>query len=449
MAVCFFSAGRVNLVAKSTMAPFFLAWFSPKRLRGKLLHTVILLVISLLIINWYFLGKGRFWNNKVKLEKADTHMKAVVGKDLQMIETRLSFYRSPLAPHIQNNRTLTIKGPLNKYLSATATPSSIPTHSEEETEEDTTTESLRKCPNFSLQYRTNNAEYGLCTPHKPSEYSCEFAQKMFFVRSELSKCKKKQMGDICKMAVDKTNEGKVIKFTCSKTLCNQGENNSFKVHSVDPKTGLTHIVKNFTTITKLERGLPAISTRNKQIKFNFVFIECTNHEGKKVSQFLPVEPHFTIEETNKIRHKNSININVLLIDSLSRAHFYRSLPRTVATFKNWRLNPRAVPAKVFDFELFQAVHGHTAVNMHAFYTGELFPVEMKDKTPPVNISALFGRYKRAGFHTVWQEDLCWQGYWGLMTDLGVGDWGSLQTETKLNFIDHTGTFIDKIKNASK
>ena len=64
---------------------------------------------------------------------------------------------------------------------------------------------------------------------------------------------------------------------------------------------------------------------------------------------------------------------------------------------------------------------------------------MKDKTPPLNISALFGHYKRSGFQTVWQEDLCWKGIWGLMTDLGVGNWKRLQEKMKSTYIDHTGT----------
>ena len=392
---------RPRQSAKSTMASFLVARCFPQTLRGKFLQALALLVISLLLINWYFLGEGGLWKNKVTLEKKDTGMRDVVDKDIQILE-RMSFLESPLTPLKSRNVV---------------------------------------CPNLSLEY-TNNADYGLCTPHKPSEYSCDFARKNYFIDPELSKCKKKGFGDVCKIEVSKTRKRKAIKFVCNKALCKQGESGSFKVHSINPTTGLTEIVKAFSTVEKLERELPAIARRNKENKFNFVFIECTNHQGKEVTQFLPLEPSFTIEETKNIRNRNLINVNVLLIDSLSRAHFYRSLPRTVSTFKKWRENPRAVPAKVYDFELFQAVHGHTVVNMHAFYTGELLPIEQKDKTLPVNISALFGQYKRAGFQTVWQEDLCWEGTWGLMTDLGAEDWEGLQAKVKSTYIGHTGTLIN-------
>ncbi|KAL9963672.1 hypothetical protein ACROYT_G027199 [Oculina patagonica] len=301
----------------------------------------------------------------------------------------------------------------------------------------TITEPPRICPKLSLQ-SSNAAKYGLCTPHKPSEESCRFTQETYAIKPGLAKCKKRGMGDVCKMEINRTGKGREIFFICNQTLCKQGESDSFKVYSMDPMTGTASIVREFSTVKKLEVGLPEVVKKNKQNKFNFVFIECVSPQGKEVSQFVPIEPGLTIEETSNVRKPNLINVNVLLIDSIARAHFYRSLPRTVATFKKWRENPTAVPAKVFDFELFQALHGHTAENTHALFTGELFPIEKKDKSLPVNMSAIFGHFKRAGFHTMFQEDLCWKGIWGLMLDLGVRQWNDLQTKMKTTFIDHTG-----------
>ena len=374
-------------------------------LRGTFLQTFFLLVISLLLINWYLLSKEGSWNSKVALERKEKHGKAAVDKDTQMLK-RMSSYRDPLSTPNSSRHIKTLNS---------------------------------ACPKLSLG-SAKTVEYGLCTPHKPSEHSCEFASKMYSIKPELSKCKKKGMGEICEMKVNYASERRMIDFACNKSLCDQSD--SFKVICINPKTGLTEIVKEFSTVEKLERGLPAIARKNNENKFNFMFVECTNHQGEQVSQFIPLDPRVTVVENKNARNRNLVNVNVLLIDSVARAHFYRSLPRTVTTFKKWRENPRAVPAKVFDFELFQALHGHTAVNMHAFYIGQLFPVEQKDKTPPLNISALFGHYKRAGYHTVWQEDLCWKGIWGLMTDLGVNRWDRLQEEMKSAYIDHTGKFLN-------
>lgn len=303
------------------------------------------------------------------------------------------------------------------------------------------TESSRICPKLSLQ-STETAKYGLCTPHKPSEESCKFAKETYAIDPTLTECKNTGMGDVCKMKIIRTSEESEISFKCNQTLCKQGESGSFKVHSVDPKVGTTSIIKKFSTIKELEIGLPAIVKGNKQNKFNFVFIDCATPQGKDVSQFVPIDPAFTIEETQDIRDGNFINVNVLLIDSIARAHFYRSLPRTVAAFKKWRESPSSIPAKVFDFELFQALHGHTAENTHALFTGELFPIEDRGKTLPVNMSAMFGHYKRAGYHTIFQEDLCWKGVWGLMLDLGKRTWSNLQHAMKTTFIDHTGTLTN-------
>ena len=390
-----------------------MASMAPKRrqftstLRRIFLQTFILLVISLLLINWYLLCNVGSWNPKVTLERKEKHGKAAVDKDIQMLE-KMPPYRDLLSTPNSSRHSKTLNS---------------------------------ACPKLSLG-SANTVEYGLCTPHKPSEHSCEFANKMYSIKPKLSKCKKKGMGEICEMKVNYASERRMIYFACNKSICNQGESDSFNVICINPKTGLTEIVKEFSTVEKLERGLPAIARKNNENKSNFMFVECKNHQGEQISQFIPLEPRFTVGENKNARNRNLVNVNVLLIDSVSRAHFYRSLPRTVSTFKKWRENPRAVPAKVFDFELFQALHGHTAVNMHAFYTGQLFPVEQKEKTPPLNISALFGHYKRAGFHTVWQEDLCWKGIWGLMSDLGVNSWGRLQEEMKSAYIDHTGKFLN-------
>ena len=137
------------------------------------------------------------------------------------------------------------------------------------------------------------------------------------------------MGDVFKMEIISTNKGSEISFRYSQTLCKQGESGSFKIHRLDPKVGMTSIVQEFSTIKQLENGLPDIVKKTKRNKFNFVFIECVTPNGEDVSQFVPIKPGFTIEETQDMRNGNYINVNVLLIDSIARAHFYRSLLRTV------------------------------------------------------------------------------------------------------------------------
>ena len=386
--------------------------------RGKVLQIVTLLTISLLTVNWYIFGNGRVWSYNT-VDTANSTLITILGNG------RLWTYPTVLPDSTKTIRTERTEPTTNSPSISTKTIRTEP--------EEPTTNSPSICPKLSLQPK-NRATYGLCSPHKPSEASCKFTQDIYALKPELVKCKKKGAGDVCKM----NSKGSEISFRCNPILCQQGKRDSFKVHSVDPNTGLASIVNEFSTSMALERGLPAIVIKNKQNKLNFVFIECTSRQGEQVSQFLPIEPDFTIDKTETARNRGLINVVVLLIDSIARAHFYRSLPRTIATFKNWRENPGSVPAKVFDFELFQALHGHTAENTQALFTGNVFPSELKGKTPSVNMSAIFGHYKRAGYHTMYQEDLCWKGIWGLMIDLGVRQWNDLQGKMKTTFIDHTG-----------
>ena len=433
-------------------------------LRNKAFQTVTVLAILTISINWYFLSYGRLGSGTIVFNNLTDTQGGNFAENVytKSNEQSLSFYGIPeeeeLAEAFERNLTKTDgKQSVEEYSTINTDKderqaitggmkeedvktSQVPHPTGSATSFPTAAESPRICPKLSLQ-PTNTAKYGLCKPHKPSPESCKFASETYAINPELSKCKEKGMGDVCEMEIIARSKESEISFRCNQTLCKQGESDSFKVRSLDPTVGTASSLKKFSTIKELEAGLPAIVRENKQNKFNFVFIECITPRGKIVSQLVPVEPGFTIEETQNITNGNFINVNVLLIDSVARAHFYRSLPRTVATFKKWRESPNTVPAKIFDFELFQALHGHTAENTHALFTGELFPIEDSGKTLPVNMSAMFGHYKRAGYHTIFQEDLCWKGIWGLMLDLCEREWSNLQRAMKTTFIDHTGTLM--------
>jgi len=189
------------------------------------------------------------------------------------------------------------------------------------------------------------------------------------------------------------------------------------------------------------KQLPRIALLTARNKFNFVFVNCfvITDNQTLASQLISIPPRVTTQEGLKPRTKNTINVNIVLLDSISRAHFYRSLPKTVERLRSLADKPDMAPAKVYDFELFQAVHGHTTHNEHALFTGQLLPpMDPDEETPSVRADVLFGHFKRAGYQTMWQEDLCWMSSWGLVTDLVAGDWEELQIKLKESFIDNTG-----------
>ena len=163
--------------------------YSTANLRGKFLQIVILLGISLLLFSWYFLGERKYWDNyKVTGVADDGDIKA---------RKSMAFYNFKLTAFTKT---------FNEIFQAKPNISNIPTASGKETEEELKSDSSRSCPKMSLQ-PTGDAKYGLCTPHEPSESSCELAKKMYFIRPELSTCKKGKITSICTMKESGTSEG--------------------------------------------------------------------------------------------------------------------------------------------------------------------------------------------------------------------------------------------------
>ncbi|XP_022790508.1 uncharacterized protein LOC111329989 [Stylophora pistillata] len=313
----------------------------------------------------------------------------------------------------------------------------------------TSTENMKSsCKEFNLPDADKNS-YGTCQPHQASLDACEFADSLFPYDSSLSLCKTNN-AEICTLETD-AHSGKIIlNAKCSGQVCEEYVNKSEEENSltygayiIDPDEGFLESIREFETVSELETQLPRIAYLTARKKLNFLFVKCfiMSRNESLVSQLIPVPLLVTIQEASEPRHRNNINVNIVLLDSVSRAHFYRSLPKTIETFRKLSGSRDKTPARVFDFELFQSVHGHTTQNEHALFTGQLLPSKEEDEqepSDPVRADVMLGHFKRAGYQTMWQEDLCWTGIWGLMADLAAEDWEDLQIRLKENFIDSTG-----------
>lgn len=308
-------------------------------------------------------------------------------------------------------------------------------------EQITGTEVLRSCPNKTL-YSVNrlNVAYGTCEPHKPTVAACKLAHELYIKYPAIRHCIVGQtIGDICRIEVGQKidKKGQAFHVYCNKSICSGANEFSkyFGIKTLDTDTGELKTEKRFESINDLERGLAvAIETSIKENSY-FVFVQCSGEEGGLISQLLPIEPRLTIQETNSRRDTRLLNVNIILLDSVARAHFYRSLPKTIKRFQSWIEQPSSAPATVLDFELFQAVDGHTAENTHALFTGTFIP---PNSSGSVEMGVMFKHYKSAGYQTIWQEDLCFKGVWGLMLDLKASDWTDMQRLYKEAGIDHTG-----------
>ena len=308
------------------------------------------------------------------------------------------------------------------------------------------------CKTFFLT-DSNKTPYGTCKPHRAAPEACKFAESLYSCDPSLSYCKDNEESvEICSLGFEVSQKRKLLKAKCNSQACQRFVNKverkflTFGVHSIDPEEGVLRSVRNFSSVSELEHQLPRIALLTARNKFNFVFINCfvITSSQTLASQLVSIPPRVTLQEGLNPRAKNAINVNIVLLDSVSRAHFYRSLPKTVETLRSLADRPDMAPAKVYDFELFQAVHGHTTHNEHALFTGQLLPpMDPDEEIPSVRADVLFGHFKRAGYQTMWQEDLCWMSSWGLVTDLVAEDWEELQIKLKDSFIDNTGDNVKK------
>ncbi|EDO38892.1 predicted protein [Nematostella vectensis] len=295
------------------------------------------------------------------------------------------------------------------------------------------------CPHFLV---TREPLYGDCIPHVPSQGACDQAKEMFKLNRELLRCNQTR-SEICTLLMGEYPMGSTkFRVKCHRGVCKERTvPKSIKVQVLEPGTGMMHSGGTFESIDDLEQELLQIINANIANKLYFIVISCRKNflKNDTITQLLTFDPKLTLRrDTSKLRDKGLVNVNILLLDSVSRAHFYRSLPKTIELFRSWESRSDRAPARVFDFELFQSVEGHTAENTHALFTGKMFSAAERKVRTPVGAGEMFGAFRGAGYQTMWQEDLCWTAIWGLMIDMVANNFKDLPVKLENNFIDHTG-----------
>ena len=100
---------------------------------------------------------------------------------------------------------------------------------------------------------------------------------------------------------------------------------------------------------------------NIQLGFEFCFMKCGT-----ILQVLVFPPLLIKNSTFKPR--NRVNFNIVVLDSTSRPHFYRMLPKSVAALRAI-VYDESVPSTALDFEMFQAISQHTFDNIRPLFSG--------------------------------------------------------------------------------
>ena len=241
-------------------------------------------------------------------------------------------------------------------------------------------EKLNVCKESSIYFRSTDFKHKSCS-HTENKPICHFTN------------------------ASRTNELTYLQIICDSDICG---NSSINVESFDPKYGIvTDRQKSFKTIDQLRKGLRGEIEINLRHGFDYIFLSCGKKYRHKQALWLP--PH--IEVKNKLKEENlkqKPNINVIVIDSLSRHHLYRSMPQTVAAML--KVNSDVTDRDILDFELFQSLAPFTFVNVQSFMAGKQNYANVSNRD--IDFSSIFSRFKKAGYQTLLQEDTCWYDRWG-------------------------------------
>lgn len=202
--------------------------------------------------------------------------------------------------------------------------------------------------------------------------------------------------------------------------------------------------KRFFTSRGLEKYLERYTVTTSANGFNFCFLLCVQKERTGFIEQLLMFPFVHKPFNGALHEERNFNLNMLVLDSISRPHFYRSLPKTVNSLREI-VHFASYNATVLDFELLQSSAAYTFHNIRALMSGKMdFSYSGGHGNETYGIDVLFGKFKRLGYHTLLQEDSCWYDSWGsLFTD---NTYQGNMPRNKYEFADRWKKFLDKVKN---
>ena len=189
---------------------------------------------------------------------------------------------------------------------------------------------------------------------RPNVKACEQAYDIFGSASELpiEECSETKYEELCTFRAGKNPQTHHLE--CDWSIC-------FPRRPYIGEVNSTYGIVVRWRYSPSRVMIKEIITRSIKNGFYFVFFKCG---GLKQVLKLPHRPKMSPSRKGSKR----INVNLILIDSISRPHFYRSMPRSIEALRHVVYN-RSIPATVLDFELLQSVSQHTMDNCRPLYSG--------------------------------------------------------------------------------
>jgi hypothetical protein len=214
------------------------------------------------------------------------------------------------------------------------------------------------------------------------------------------KCDNSRAVEMCRIV--RSNNSKEIDLVCDFKHC---EGEPISVGLLGSQTG---VVDNWTAIWDINNLRQYLNDHVSSSKFgsSFALLKC---EHRHIFQVLILPKNL---RSMMSRQHQKINFNIIVEDSLSRRHFYRTLSKTALTMRNIIYN-KSVPATVLEFEKVQSYDTTTRINLQRLFSGK----HSHPNTDFIGIEDFFTHFKEFGYSTLFQEDSCWYDKWGSLLDL--------------------------------
>ena len=229
------------------------------------------------------------------------------------------------------------------------------------------------------------------------------------------KCDTNKILQICKVSAKKTDKREDIQISCDVSPC-KGKEVSLGLFSDTIGKVEWRVVEDINRISRLIKH----HTLSSAFGPGFALLKCG--QGIQILSFPKILKR--LESSPNQGQKRRFNINILVQDSLSRGHFYRTLLKTASTFREIIYN-QSIPSTVLEFDKAQSHASNTYRNLQRLFTGrkyvdhkancEKWVKDHNEETPDndtkysctFGIDEMFSRYKAAGYDTLLQEDSCW------------------------------------------
>lgn len=326
---------------------------------------------------------------------------------------------------------------------------------------------ISSCPVMSLGDSNKNFDFYRtlrCKPIPLEEKDCLIAKRKYKKSSiESSHCTRQYVSQVLyKLCAFKKNVQRSIDYkygvTCKIDKC---KGSAIYVSSFDDATGLMTSFEKANLAYKSEELQEIIIRMYQNTNKTFCVVSCYFHGGfiRQLLVFPPRVKKKSYSDVNKYfgihGGKEKININIVVLDSVSRQHFYRQLPRSVSVLSAIRSNQsqRMSPSGsvnerkktlVLDYELFQSLAPRTFPNMRAMFSGDV-DVDADDEANSYGLEILYSHFQKLGYQSLLQEDSCWFDTWGaLITDnkhygnISISSWNNIKQKMKSLPIDGYG-----------